>query len=192
MHRFPARSIVTTVAILCALLLAGRNAVADAPGAQVTIGPNHTLEITGLAQGGNYTFEYDVQCAQFGNAPCYVVHAGQGMVGVPVDASGCQSQMGNGYTPSAVECDASGVTGVTIVLKNGGQLAIQDVASHPATACSPAPVLIKTGTGANVVAINDGCHETLDCSLTGKTGIAGGDVDAADTIQGGCTSVIKH
>ncbi|MGR4065423.1 MAG: hypothetical protein ACLQPV_08240 [Vulcanimicrobiaceae bacterium] len=191
MHRFSTRLILSALALFCALTLAGRT-LADSPGAQITLGPNHSLEITGLAEGGNYGFEYDLQCAQFGNAPCYVFHAGQGMVGMPIEASGCQSQMGNAYTPSAAECDASGVTAVTIYLKNGGQIGIPDVASHPATACSPAPVLIKTGTGANVVTLNNGCHETLDCSLTGSAGMSGGDVDAADTIKGTCTSIIKH
>jgi hypothetical protein len=191
MHRFTARLILTTLAILCAISLASRT-LADSPGLEVAIGGDHSLTITGLAEGGNYGFDYVKQCSEFGNAPCYTIHAGQGMVGMPVNAPGCQSQMGNAYTPSAVECDASGITGVTIFLKNGGQLGIQDVASHPGNACSPVPVLIKTGSGANVVAINNGCHETLDCSLTGSGGIAGGDVDAADTIRGGCASVIKH
>ena len=191
MHRFTARLMLATLAILCALSLASRT-LADSPGVQVAVGSDHSLTVTGLAEGGNYGFEYVKQCAQFGNAPCYMIHAGQGMVGVPVDASGCQSQMGNGYTPSAVECDAAGITAVTIFLKNGGEIGIQSVADNPSTACSPAPVLIKTGAGANVLALNNGCHETIDCSLTGKSGLAGGDVDAADTIKGGCSNLIKH
>jgi hypothetical protein len=195
MHRFIARPVLVALAILCTLALGGRSALAAPAGLEVAAGAGHDLLVTGLVEAGNYTFEYDPTCsddASFGGKPCYAITAGQGMVGVPIAASGCTARMGNGYTPSAVKCAASGVTGVTIVLKHGGTLSIPAISSHPGTACSPAPVTVKTGSGSNVLSLNDGCHETINCAMTGTAGFSGGDIDAGDSVLGKCGIMIRH
>ena len=195
MHRLVTRLTLSTLAILCVLALASRDAVAASGGVDITLGSSKELLFTGLADGGTYTFEYDPTCANnaaYNGKPCYMFTAGQGMVGVPISSSACKAQMGSSGTPSAATCPATGVSGVTILLKHGGLLSIPDVKGHPGTACSPAPVLVKTGNGVNVVTLNDGCHETLDCSSAGPGSLASGDVDAADTIKGRCTSLVKH
>jgi hypothetical protein len=183
------------LATICALAILCGGALADAPGLQISLGGSHALVITGLVESGNYAFEYDPTCSEdssYGGKPCYTIRASQGMAGVPIEASGCTAQMGNAYTPSAATCAADGVLGVTIVLKHGGTISIPAIASHPGTGCSPVPVLVKTGSGANVLALNDGCHETINCAMTGTTGFAGGDVDAGDTVVGKCGSIIRH
>jgi hypothetical protein len=197
MHFSGPRHTITALAIFCMAGLASRSALADPGGVDVTVGANNGIVVTATAQAVNMNFGYWPTCSQSSNPsyngkPCVVVNASQGMVGVPVTGPGCDVQIGNANTPSTVTCQAEGLSSVDIVLKNGGTIAIQPVASHPGTACSPAPVTIKTGSGANVLALNDGCHETIDCSLTGSNGVAGGDVDATDTIRGTCSSIIRH
>ncbi|MGA9782890.1 MAG: hypothetical protein WBQ52_12085 [Terracidiphilus sp.] len=55
------------------------------------------------------------------NIPCLVINAGVGMTGLPV--SGCLAKMGNAYTPSAIECPASGVGSITFQFMKGGSWA---------------------------------------------------------------------
>jgi len=61
---------------------------------------------------------------------------------------------------------------------------------HAGGPCSPAPVIVATGSGGGAMSV-DGCAETVICNSPASEFTAA-EVDAADTLRGTCSSVVKH
>ncbi|HXQ45644.1 MAG TPA: hypothetical protein VN806_03460 [Caulobacteraceae bacterium] len=182
------------LATIGALALAAGPALA-ADGVDVSRGSDNGLVVTVYTEAANVHFSFNpVGCGS--NIPCYEITAGTGMVGTPVTAGGgCNAQNGNGYTPSAVVCPAEGVSSITFVFKAGGTWSSYagSGGEHASGPRSPAPVTVQTGSGGGAMSVNswNGCHETVICNSSAAEFTAA-EVDAADTLRGTCSSVIKH
>jgi hypothetical protein len=182
------------LAAVAAVAFAAGPALA-ADGVDVGLGSGGELLVTVNTEAANVHFTFNpVGCGS--NVPCYEITAGQGMVGTPVTAAGnCQPQMGNGYAPSAIQCPAAGVNAVTFVFKNGGTWSAYagGGGEHAGGPCAPALVTVQTGPGGPTVSVNswDGCPETVICNSPAAV-IAAAEVDAADTVRGTCSALIRH
>ena len=62
---------------------------------------------------------------------------------------------------------------------------------HAGGPCSPAQVIVHSGSGANAINTWNGCHEIVYCDPV-PGGFAGVEADATDDIHGNCGSVVKH
>jgi len=157
------------------------------------VGPD--LLVTISAEAANIVFTFS-QNGCDNNIPCFEIGAGQGMAGVPVSAGGgCQAKMGNAYTPSGIECPASGIGSITFQFMKGGTWAAYagGGGQHTGGPCSPAPVTIKTGADGEVVSVNswNGCKETVICNSPASMFTAV-EADNADEIRGTCSSIVRH
>ena len=179
-------------ALAAALVLAPVAAFADN---DVTAGKSSggELLVTVNAEAANVHFTFNpVGCGA--NTPCYEITAGNGMVGVPVQAGGdCKAQTGQGQ--SGIECPAAGVNSIRFVFKAGGTWSSYagSGGEHAGGPCSPAPVTVETGSGGGAMSVNawNGCTETVICNSPASEFTAA-EVDAADTLRGTCSSVVKH
>jgi hypothetical protein len=178
------------VASVAVLALAAAPALADGVDAALDSGG---LLITVSTEAANVHFSYHLSCAD--NAPCYEINAGVGPTGTPVTAGGgCKAQMGNELTPSVIQCPVAGINAITFVFKNGGTWAAYEGGGgqHAAGPCSPVPVTVETGPGPMTSVDSwDGCPETVICNGSGSA-FTGAEVDAADTLRGTCSSVVRH
>jgi hypothetical protein len=183
----------TFLAVFAALALAAGPALAD-DGVDVSRGADNGLLVTVKADGAQVHFSFNPSgCGS--NIPCYEITAGMGMVGTPVTAPGGCNAQSNGMGPSSVQCPAQGVTSITFAFKASGNWSSYagSGGEHASGPCSPAPVTVETGSGSGGLAINawNGCPDTVVCDSPASK-VTGVEVDAADTVRGTCTSVIKH
>jgi hypothetical protein len=181
---------LTLLALAAAFVLLAGSAPADPIGVVV----NHDADgliVTVNTEAANVHFTYSENCAN--NQPCYTIDAGQGMVGIPASATSCVVKQGSDSTPTSIQCPASGVGSIQFKLVNGGTWSAYQGGGgqHAGTPCSPAHVIVTTGTGANAVNAWDGCNEVVHCnSVTGA--FTAVEVDASDSVTGKCTSIVKH
>jgi hypothetical protein len=153
------------------------------------------LLVTISAEAANIAFTFTLNGCD-NNVPCFQIGAGTGMVGIPVSAgAGCKAKMGNAFTPSGIECPASGIGSITFQFMKGGTWAAYagGGGQHAGGPCSPAPVTIKTGPDGGMVSVNswNGCKETVICNSPASMFTAV-EADNADEIRGTCSSVIRH
>jgi hypothetical protein len=181
---------VALLAFAGAFVLLARSAPADTTGVRVDNDADG-ITVTVNTEAANVHFTYNEQCDS--GKPCYTINVGQGMVGIPATASSCTVKQGNDATPTAIQCPSAGVGSVQIKLMHGGTFGAYQGGGgqHTGAPCSPANVIVTTGTGANSIDTWDGCHEVINCN-TAPGAFTGVEVDATDDVHGKCSSVVKH
>ncbi len=167
---------------------------AAAPGQGIVVGQSGDgFTVNVMEDSANVHFTYVEQCAP-DKAPCLMITAGVGMQGIPATPGPtCKAQVGNAYTPSAIQCPAQGVSSITFIFRNGGTFSSYQGGGgqHTGAPCSPVALLVKTGGPVTSVNVWNGCHDTVYCdSAPGEFSAA--EVDATDVVRGKCTSVIRH
>jgi hypothetical protein len=170
-------------------VLLGRSAPADPIGIVVDRdGDGYVVTVN--AEGANIHFGYSEHCAS--DKPCYSIDAGQGAVGIPASATGCDVK-GGGENVTGIQCPVDGVGSIQFKLVNGGTWSAYQGGGglHTGTPCSPARIIVTTGNEANSINAWDGCHEVINCN-TVSGGFAAVEADSIDDIHGKCASVIKH
>lgn len=180
------------LATVAALALAAGPALA-ADGVDVSRGSDNGLLVT-VNTDANVRFTFNPVGCGLAHVPCYEITAGNGTVGVPVQAGGnCGAQ--TDPEQSAIQCPAEGVSAITFVFKAGGTWSAYTGGGgeHAGGPCSPAPVTVQTGSGGDTVSVSawDGCPETVICNSPASE-LTTAEVDAADTLRGTCSSVIRH
>ncbi len=153
------------------------------------------LLVTVNTEAANIVFTFTLNGCD-NNVSCFQIGAGVGMVGIPVSAgAGCQAKMGNAYTPSGIECPASGIGTITFQFTKGGTWAAYagGGGQHAGGPCSPASVTIKTGPDGGMVSVNswNGCKETVICDSPTSMFTAV-EADNADEIRGKCSAIVRH
>ena len=181
---------VAVLAFAGAFVLLSRSAPADTTGIRVDNDADGLI-VTVNTEAANVHFSYVEQCD--GGKPCYTITAGQGMVGIPGTSSSCVVKQGNDSTPTAIQCPAAAVGSVQFKLVRGGTWSAYQGGGgqHAGAPCSPARVIVTTGSGANMINAWDGCHEVINCNAAAG-GFSGVEVDATDDVHGTCSSVVKH
>ena len=179
------------VALAAAFTFVASPALAD--GVDVTESAGG-LVVTISTEAANIHFDY-VPAGCNASVPCLVINAGVGMNGTPVSASGsCIAQQGGETAPSAIMCPASAASSITFVFKKGGTWSAYEGGGGQHTGpCSPVPVTVQTGPDGPAVVVTswDGCPETVICDSP-ATVLAAVEADAADTIRGTCSSIVRH
>lgn len=189
MRRHSLSVVLFILAALVSFALLARTAPADPTG--VVVERANGLIVTVNTVGANVHFTYSTSCAS--NKPCYMIEVGQGAGGgVTASAASCTVQ-GNQYTPTVIQCPPSGIQSIQFKLVNGGTWSAYagGGGQHAGGPCSPANVMVTTGSGSNSINTWDGCREVVYCD-TGASGFAAVEADAIDTIRGHCNSIIKH
>jgi len=152
------------------------------------------LVVTISAEAANIHFDFVPEGCADGHTPCLMIGAGVGTGGIPVSASGsCTAQQGGDMAASGIECPAT-TSSITFIFKKGGTWSAYEGGGGQHTGpCSPVPVTVQTGPGGPAVVVTswDGCPETVICDSP-KTVFAAVEADAADTIRGTCSSIVRH
>ena len=150
------------------------------------------LAVTINDVAANVHFDFDPNGCD-SNIPCLVITAGNGMIGATVSADGdCKAQ--SSAQVGSIQCPAAGVPSITFLFKNGGTWAAYAGGggqhAHP---CSPVPVTVQTGPDGGMVSVDswNGYPETVICDSP-KTMFTGIEADAADTVRGSCSSIVRH
>ncbi len=159
-------------------------------GVTVSHGSDGGLVVTLHKDSGSVAFSYELgymRCNQKHRTPLFAIGNVRGGEGVYGSASGCP------YPPvcppgrkpadygTVVQCPATGVKSVKIVLENGGTALM-----GKGDACSPVPVSIEArgdGDHAYLLDAAEECHETVSCPGTfGQV-----QADAGDTLKANCS-----
>jgi hypothetical protein len=96
--------------------------------------------------------------------------------------------------PSAILCPAAAASSITFLFKKGGSWSAYGGGGGQHTGpCSPVPVTVQTGPDGLTVVVTswDGCPETVICDSP-ATMFTAVEADAADTIRGTCSSIVRH
>jgi hypothetical protein len=189
MHRIRVIA-VALLAFAGAFVLLSRSAPADTTGIRVDNDADGLI-VTVNTEAANVHFTYVEKCDS--GQPCYTINASQGMVGIAATASACTVKQGNEMTPTAIQCPAASAGSVQFKMLHGGTWSAYQGGGgqHTGAPCSPARVIVTTGSGANSVDAWDGCHEVINCNAAAG-GFSGVEVDASDDVHGTCSSVVKH
>lgn len=187
---FSRSSVLCAVLAMAALTAPG----AAAPGQGVVVGESGDgLTVTVMEDAANVHFTYAEQgCPN--QKPCLMITAGAGMQGIPATSSAaCTAQVGNAYTPSAIQCPAQGIASISFIFRNGGTFSAYagGGGQHAGGPCSPVALMVKTGGPVTSVNLWNGCHDTVYCD-SAPSEFSAAEVDATDVVRGKCTSVIKH
>jgi hypothetical protein len=152
------------------------------------------LVVTISTEAANIHFDFVPEGCD-GHTPCLLIGAGVGTGGTPVSASGnCTARQGGDMAPSGIECPAAAASSITFVFKKGGTWSAYEGGGGQHTGpCSPVPVTVQTGPDGLAVVVTswDGCPETVICDSP-KTMFTAVEADAADTIRGTCSSIVRH
>jgi hypothetical protein len=143
------------------------------------------------AQTGSISFQYHVAQCSHDDPPGCLHFAGVSLAGITGSGpQGCHLQSPGSGTPTVavVDCPSKGVGSVTLKLRHGGNITTEiGGEAHHGEACSPVPVTVKGGDDVSLIAVNDGCAETVVCG----TGFSVPEVDSNDTVQV-CKSYLRN
>jgi len=180
-----------SVALAAAFALVASPVLAD--GVDVTESAGG-LVVTISTEADNIHFDFVPEGCDDGHTPCLTIGSFVGTGGIPVSASGsCTAQQGGDMAASGIECPAT-TSSITFIFKKGGTWSAYEGGGGQHTGpCSPVPVTVQTGPGGPAVVVTswDGCPETVICDSP-KTVFAAVEADAADTIRGTCSSIVRH
>jgi hypothetical protein len=174
------------IALVCAVALMGRSAVAGPDGVDISqSGSGLTVTLINPPDGAaSLTRNYATEKAGCNNGPtpCYVFAGINGTAPLPVTTSVC-TVVNDASVPTAY-CAAAGISSITLVAVKGGTIGYDASGdSEMGKNCFPAALTYRAGGGVFSVLAHDGCKQTIVCT-DASTGTV--DADASDAIEN-CT-----
>ncbi len=181
--KYFARLLTAALAVVCAVALLERGALADPDGVSISqTGSGLMVTLVNPPNGtAGLTRNYatDPGNCNGGPTPCYIFSGINGVAPMPVTTSVCKVA-NRGDLPTAY-CAAAGVSSITIAAVKGGTIGYDASGdSEMGKNCFPAALTYQAGGGVFSVLAHDGCPQTIVCT-DASTGTI--DADTSDAIQ---------